>query len=482
MTKSFVLILVIAFTLGSIVPASYALADQNMEVNILAPMEGEQIINNIVPSVTEQMSSIADQLIRVWGYEDGAWRMYDPGDNIGTDLFTLIAGRGYWVKITEDCDLIYDCYSYALKTGWNNIGWRGDCLQSSTLGGFTTGAISTAVAPGPPCRFHGIARIDGIVAANGIAVGASIEGDSFATTTPSVYGDSTYWLQVESPDPEIPYLDGTAITFTIGGLQAHQTGSWEKGGNIELNLSAITPNTPTGIDVEVQAVNPDTGEATVVTLTFSNVTELGATVTTSSSTGPELPSGFMLGDPPVYYDVSTTAEYEGTITICFDYSDIGFIDEDLLTIQHWNESTEEWEPVLITNHDTENDIICGEIQSLSVFAPMMSLLNASVDVKPDTLNLKRKGNVITAYIELPEGYSAADIDLDTLLLNGSIDAMEHPTNIGDYDSDGIADLMVKFDRASVLDILDLDNQVEITISGEVSGTPFEGSDVIRVIN
>ncbi len=76
-----------------------------------------------------------------------------------------------------------------------------------------------------------------------------------------------------------------------------------------------------------------------------------------------------------------------------------------------------------------------------------------------------------------------DIDISTLLLNGQVPAEPNPKGIGDYDNDGIPDLMVKFDRSAVQQILQVGDDVEITVAGELNdGTPFEGSDTIRVID
>jgi hypothetical protein len=113
-----------------------------------------------------------------------------------------------------------------------------------------------------------------------------------------------------------------------------------------------------------------------------------------------------------------------------------------------------------------------------VVYPVESVL-ATIDVDPDTLNLKSRGQWITAYIELPEGYDVSDIDVSTVMLNTEIQAEIHPTEIGDYDTDGIPDLMVKFDRAEVMALLSV-GEATLTITGEVDGTPFEGSDTIRV--
>ncbi len=117
---------------------------------------------------------------------------------------------------------------------------------------------------------------------------------------------------------------------------------------------------------------------------------------------------------------------------------------------------------------------------------------AIVNVDPDTLNLKSKGKWITCYIELPEGYYAYDIDVSTIMLNGTIPAQMHPTGIDDEDSNGVPDLMVKFDRAEVasyiianVNMTELYEERFMTLTLTITGylnddTPFEGSDTIRI--
>ena len=112
-----------------------------------------------------------------------------------------------------------------------------------------------------------------------------------------------------------------------------------------------------------------------------------------------------------------------------------------------------------------------------------AMILATVDFDPDTLNKKSEGKWVTVYTELPEGYGVTDIDVSTLMLNETVPAELHPTEIGDYDSDGIADLMVKFDRDAVVDILPIGDAVNVTVTGKLyDGTPFEGCDAIRVID
>jgi len=111
------------------------------------------------------------------------------------------------------------------------------------------------------------------------------------------------------------------------------------------------------------------------------------------------------------------------------------------------------------------------------------LLRATVDLDPDTLNLRSKGKWITAYIELPEGYDVNDIDISTIKLNDDVEAELKPTAVGDYDNDGIPDLMIKFDRQKVIQLIgDSSETATLTITGKLyDGTPFEASDDITTI-
>jgi len=105
-----------------------------------------------------------------------------------------------------------------------------------------------------------------------------------------------------------------------------------------------------------------------------------------------------------------------------------------------------------------------------------------IDLDPDIINSKSPGKWITSYIEISEDFNVLDIDITSILLNNVIPAESHPTDISDYDEDGIPDLMVKFDRQDVIDILEIGDNVTITVSGELfDGTKFEGIDYIKVI-
>ncbi len=105
---------------------------------------------------------------------------------------------------------------------------------------------------------------------------------------------------------------------------------------------------------------------------------------------------------------------------------------------------------------------------------------ATVDIYPDPLALGRLGGFVTAYIELPAGYNVNDINISTIILNLEVQAKLNPTKIRDYDEDGIPDLMVKFSRKEVVPLLSVGENT-LTITGEVNGEVFEGSDTITAI-
>jgi|GEM_PF-5830493 len=109
-------------------------------------------------------------------------------------------------------------------------------------------------------------------------------------------------------------------------------------------------------------------------------------------------------------------------------------------------------------------------------------INATIDIDPDVLNLQSQGKWVTCYIEFPDGYDVNDIEVASVFLNRTIPAESHPIAIGDYDEDSIPDLMVKFDRSRVQNILEPGDSVEILIVGNVLEEMFGGTDTIKVFN
>ncbi len=100
-------------------------------------------------------------------------------------------------------------------------------------------------------------------------------------------------------------------------------------------------------------------------------------------------------------------------------------------------------------------------------------IEVTIVIKPETLNLNSKG-VFTAFIDLPEGYGGQDFVLSTIECEGAPALRDTMADAGR--------LIVKFDREDLVDVSTGD-EVELIVTGELSdGTPFIGSDTIRVID
>jgi hypothetical protein len=128
----------------------------------------------------------------------------------------------------------------------------------------------------------------------------------------------------------------------------------------------------------------------------------------------------------------------------------------------------------------------SDTATLGITIQAIPLLDASVDIDPDTLNTRSQGVPITAYVELAGGHDVNEIDVSTISLawkEATVPAEPTPTNIGDHDGDGVPDLMVKFSRAAVVNMLaEHVGDATLRVTGALtSGWPFEGSDTIRVI-
>jgi PKD repeat protein len=141
---------------------------------------------------------------------------------------------------------------------------------------------------------------------------------------------------------------------------------------VAVDISGAPGETTTGDNV---AIYPEDGSSpgtsnTTTTITFDGVTTAGTTtvnVLPPAPPAPPLPSGIKLGDPPTYYELTTTVEDFQNVTICFDYTGVSYVDESELKLMHFNATSNSWED--ITDFlDTESNIICGYTYSLSYFA------------------------------------------------------------------------------------------------------------------
>ena len=117
------------------------------------------------------------------------------------------------------------------------------------------------------------------------------------------------------------------------------------------------------------------------------------------------------------------------------------------------------------------DYLQVHITSLTLVSDTIA---ATIDIDPNTLNLKSRGKWVTGYIELPAGYDVEDIDVGSVLLEDAMGAQRS-------DVQG-STLMVKFRREDLIEYLDgATGEVTLTVTGDLTdGTSFEGSDTIRV--
>jgi len=201
-----------------------------------------------------------------------------------------------------------------------------------------------------------------------------------------------------------------------------------------------------------------------------------------------------------WFRIGLGTALDGTVIGSFHDDNYGVL--DTLVCQTTHQDTKWWVDMIISRILTDDwatmhayfDYV--RVRKFTVPEPLYSIgpeepIPATVNIDPDTLNLKSNGEWITAYIELSEDYSVSNIDPNSILLNGivSVDA-EGPVSVGDYDLDDIPDLMVKFERTAIIEWLDTNDygedtgkyyEINLTITGTVSGTQFAGTDQVKVL-
>ena len=116
-------------------------------------------------------------------------------------------------------------------------------------------------------------------------------------------------------------------------------------------------------------------------------------------------------------------------------------------------------------------------------------VEVDVDIKPGSdenpVNVGSKG-VLPVVVLGNDAFDVADINVTTILLNGTCAPIHHSYN--DTNSDGYDDLVLKFDAECVADLLLLDSCndgdiVTLVLTGVLNDdiTSIEGSDDVRVL-
>lgn len=149
--------------------------------------------------------------------------------------------------------------------------------------------------------------------------------------------------------------------FAVGPVFAQMSGPGVTPASVRIATAVPAHNTPAGVNVQVLPLDSTTG-GTPATLTFGSVTLAGTTSMTSGTTGPTPPTGFSLGSPPIYYDISTTATVSGSVNICINYSASNFLVVPPRLFHHEGYA---WQDVTTSQSASE---VCGVVSSLSPFA------------------------------------------------------------------------------------------------------------------
>ena len=184
-----------------------------------------------------------------------------------------------------------------------------------------------------------------------------------ATTSP--VGNANFNLQSPAGIPGGWYVTATATHVTAGTTS-------------EFSQCVQYVNTPIGNPLVVP-VDVATLESPVE-LTFQNVTNAGNTSIVIGDTGPPPPGSLSFGDNPTFYELSTTATFTGSITICIEYDEDDFtVPEASLQLMHYDGSA--WVDIT-TSVDPVNNVLCGTTTALSPFA--IAQPNGPTSVKDGT--------------------------------------------------------------------------------------------------
>lgn len=104
-------------------------------------------------------------------------------------------------------------------------------------------------------------------------------------------------------------------------------------------------------------------------------------------------------------------------------------------------------------------------------------ISAKLTITPRVLNVKSKGEWVTAYISLPDPFMERDVDVDSVKLwyRGSFVKAAWGKVIGNM-------LLVKFSREQVIKMLGLaSGRVTLAVAGLVDALEFSGTDTIFVL-
>jgi hypothetical protein len=241
-------------------------------------------------------------------------------------------------------------------------------------------------------------------------------------------------------------------------------------------------NTPIGYGANVQPADSGTGSAPV-SITYDEITKGGITTLNISDEGEDPPFGFKLGNPPTYYEITTTADYSGNIEICIDFSGIDYGSAGDLVLYHYENG--QW--VAAESQTVVDEVICGTVSSLSPFAifEKKDVEQISIDIRPFSrrnIFIPWSKGLVPVAIFSTENFNAPhDVDKDSLTFGktGNEDSIKlFRRRSRDVNRDGLKDLVFFF-RTSKAGF-QCEDEEGILRGITTEGVPIEGRDTVQV--
>ena len=123
---------------------------------------------------------------------------------------------------------------------------------------------------------------------------------------------------------------------------------------------------------------------------------------------------------------------------------------------------------------------CGRIGALGqgCEAPAVAM---GFELSPHVVQPAARARWMTAWLEPPAPFTVQEIDVASVRVNDVAVAQGSEVTVGDQDRDGIPDLELRFERATLERTLAPGDAVTVQVTGRMGVRTFVGSDVIRVL-
>jgi hypothetical protein len=87
-------------------------------------------------TVNSTLSPIMDNVISIWSYDNGSWKVYDPKKPDASTLSALEPGKAVWMNMSQDTELNISSDGLidpvTLASGWNLVGFNSSASRNVT--------------------------------------------------------------------------------------------------------------------------------------------------------------------------------------------------------------------------------------------------------------------------------------------------------------------------------------------------------------